>query len=174
MFDRNMYLDGNALWHVPQDRNVDNSNVFAEQHVLRTPDITNSIYDGYEYSQPKGYRLVSASTFQANNPFNSPAQFCLYYARVNDANNYLALNVDSNDSSPLTLNSNILDFPGILLTQTSTSPLAPFPQWVDFQSFVLCRVGGTITTFTEFVLIFRRRREVYIPNNKTPFNGPEQ
>ena len=161
------------LQHVPVVHNAPNHNVYAEEHALRSQDNTNTIEDGYEYAQPKSYRLVANTNFQVVNPFNTPCQLALLYARVNDATGYLALNFDNNDPSPLTIATNILDFPGLLLTQTGLAPLAPFLQWTDFHDFVNVRAQG-ITTFTEFCLLFRRNRKQTYAVNKIAFNSLDQ
>lgn len=166
-------IDHLFMHRPPVIQNAENSHVFVPDVSYRSEDVTNIVDHSYEYSQPKSFRLTTASNFQVNNPFNTPSQFALLYATVSDAASLLALTIDNNDTSTLPTANNITDFPGYLLSQTGTAPLSPALAWIDFQQFVQVRASG-ITTFLEFCLLFRRKREQIIPRNITPFNDPSQ
>jgi hypothetical protein len=128
--------------------------------------------DIYEYSQPKSFRMRGTNNFQVSNPFDTPAQYALLYAQVSDAGAYLALTTDNNDMTglPVTTNS-IQDFPGWIISQQN--PITPIAYWVDFSDFVLVRCTAP-SSFTTFTLGFRRRKNMYIPQNTTMFNEPSQ
>jgi hypothetical protein len=131
---------------------------------------TNIILDdrsSYEYSQPKSFYLISNAAQQVDNPFNTPAQFGLLYADIPDSGAILQINFDNLDPSVVSPTVSSSGVPGYIMVGTIS--MAFQEMWSDFQQFVMVKTSG-VTTKMNFIIVFRRLRDQYIPRNMNMMN----
>lgn len=171
MMESNMFAI-DAMQHVPVVRNAPNHGVYEPEYAHRSQDVTNSIEEAYEYSQPKSFLIPgnTQSNQEINNPFGTPAQFCLHYVSITDTSGLLQFTFDAAIQTQVQLNVLIADYPGIVLIGAYTGVLNEL--WIDFQNYVNFAI--TSANRINFVCQFRRKISQVIPSNRTPFNGPEQ
>lgn len=172
MLDSNMFAVG-AMYHVPAVNSAENTHVYAEEHVKRHQDFTNTIIHEYEYSQPYSI-MTSANGFstQITNPFGTPAQVAVLYASVLGINDYFALGFDTQ------LQTNFLpatrDFTPCWFQQGVSTFSGAF-YWINFKEYVSLVVNESANNLgINIILGFRRKVEQIIPKNDIPFNSLDQ
>jgi len=150
-----------------------NWNTFVEEYYRRDRDPTNIINEDYEYTKPQTliFQAPSGTASQivtVQNPFNTPAQFCLLYMALKEQFDYVSINFDQPASTGFPSTQFV---PGMIFNDN----IQPVPQnyWIDFSDYIQCFMNvGTIGT--NIIIGFRRLREHVIPRNFTPLNEPSQ
>lgn len=143
-------------------------------HYSRSQNVANIIHSDYEFAQPKSYIIGTAGATQVDNPFNTPAQFKVYFLNVPDSNAVVTLQTDNTDTTTLPASSQaIKGFIGFAFI----GPIAAnsnIGEWTDFEQNVLLKVSGTLTTQETIIIGFRRKKDLLLPRNTTAFNDLSQ
>lgn len=159
------------MQHAEVFHNAPNEHVYNTDRYSRQANVTNILHELYEYAQPKSYIIGSAQSVSVDNPFNTPAQYKIYFLNIPDSAAIITLQVDTNDKAPIPSATPISAYVGYAFN----GPVAAntnIGEWLDFEQNVMLKFSGTFPTQETIIIGFRRRKDLFIPTNVTPFNDP--